>query len=265
MRSEKWAIVTGASSGIGRATALAFSQEGYHLYILGRRDDRLQVLRTELLSAHPNQEVRVGVFDIAKKSQVDDFAQREQKNLQKIEILINNAGLARGTEKLQDGQIADWESMIDTNVKGVLYLTRAILPAMIQRKSGGHIINIGSVAGRWVYPGGAVYCATKFAIRALSEGLRLDLQGTGIRITNIEPGMVKTEFSQVRFGSQPDAERLANAVYEGMTPLSAKDIADTAVWCAGRPSHVNIQEVVIFPTDQAAVGPNYVNRKSQKI
>lgn len=262
--NKMWALVSGASSGIGRATALAFAQAGYNLYILGRRDDRLQSLKAEILSAYPNHEVRVGVFDITQKSQVEAFVQQEQRHLEKVDVLINNAGLARGTEKLQDGKIADWESMIDTNIKGVLYLTRAILPAMIQRRSGGHIINIGSVAGRWVYPGGGVYCATKFAIRAFSEGLRLDLQGTGIRVTNIEPGMVKTEFSKVRFGSQPDAEKLANAVYEGMTPLSAKDIAETAIWCASRPNHVNIQEVVIFPTDQAAVGPNYVNRKVQK-
>lgn len=150
---------------------------------------------------------------------------------------------------MQDARIADWDEMFDVNVKGLLSLTRGLLPFMIRNKSG-HIVNLGSVAGRWTYPGGAVYCATKFAVRALSEGLRMDLVGTGIRVTNIEPGMVNTEFSKVRFGDQAAADK----VYAGMTPLSAQDVAESILWCVQRPAHVNIQEIVIYPTDQAAIG-----------
>jgi NADP-dependent 3-hydroxy acid dehydrogenase YdfG len=155
---------------------------------------------------------------------------------------------------MQDADVNDWEEMIDTNIKGLLYMTRGVVGFMITKKSG-HIVNLGSVAGRWTYPGGGVYCATKFAVRALSEGLRLDLIGTPIRVTNIEPGMVQTEFSLVRLGDQ----RKADQVYDKMTPLSAQDLAETILWCVQRPAHVNIQELVIFPTDQAGVG--FVNRR----
>jgi 3-hydroxy acid dehydrogenase / malonic semialdehyde reductase len=256
MNSKRWALISGASAGIGRATALALSQRGYSLILLGRRQDRLKELQSTLAT-----ESRIGLVDIAKKSAVDQFFQDHREALSQVEVLVNNAGLAKGTERLQEADVTDWDEMIDTNVKGLLYLTRGLLPQMIQKRQG-HIVNLGSVAGRWVYPGGGVYCATKFAVRALSEGLRLDLQGTGIRVTNIEPGMVQTEFSKVRYSKLEGADDLAKAVYEGMTPLTAEDIAETIAWCVERPPHVNIQELVIFPTDQAGVGPNYIHRKS---
>lgn len=175
-------------------------------------------------------------------------------SLSSLDVLINNAGLARGTDKVFEASIEDWNEMLDTNVKGLLYLTRALLPNFIKNKRG-HVINLGSVAGRWVYPGGSVYCASKFAVRAISEGMRLDLLGTPIRVTNIEPGMVETEFSEVRFRDK----KKAKAVYQGFEPLMASDIAECAWWSLSRPPHVNIQELVVFPTAQASVAS--VHRK----
>jgi len=250
---NSWAIITGATAGIGWATAEELAQAGHSLILIGRREDRLKELRDRLvkMTVHQKQapQFKSIVLDITKKADIDDFAQSEGPTLTQVKILVNNAGLAKGNEKAQSAQISDWDEMIDTNVKGLLYLTRALLPYMVKNKNG-HIVNLGSVAGRTVYPGGSVYCATKFAVRAISEGLRMDLAGTNIRVTNIEPGMVNTEFSLVRFGDQEKADQ----VYAGMTPLSAKDIAETILWCVQRPSHVNIQELVIYPTDQAAVG-----------
>lgn len=247
---KKWAFITGATAGIGEATARRLAGEGYALILNGRRLDRLEKLQAELPT-----ETSLAPFDVRDRRAVEHFATNQKELLKKVDVLVNNAGLAKGTEKLQDGDPLDWEIMIDTNVKGLLYLTRAILPHMLERKSG-HIVNLGSVAGRWVYPGGAVYCATKFAVRALSEGLRMDLLGTPIRVTNIEPGMAETEFSVVRLGSKEQADR----VYQGMRPLTAEDLAETLSWVISRPAHVNIQELVIYPTDQAAVG--LVSRKS---
>lgn len=253
---EKWSIITGATAGIGWATAEALADAGHSLILLGRRTDRLKELRDLLVKAaalrtHSNvvQEFKTFELDVTQKAEIDDFQVGERDLLVQVSLLVNNAGLAKGTEKIQDAQIADWDVMLDTNVKGLLYLTRVVLPHMIKNQRG-HIVNLGSVAGRTVYPGGAVYCASKFAVRAISEGLRMDLAGTNIRVTNIEPGMVNTEFSAVRLGDQTKADQ----VYAGMTPLSAKDIADTILWCVQRPAHVNIQELVIYPTDQAAVG-----------
>ena len=243
----KWSIITGATAGIGWATAEALAKAGSSLILLGRRADRLKELRVKLASSAV--EVQTFEIDITQKSEINDFATGESDLLQKVSVLVNNAGLAKGAEKMQDAQISDWDQMLDTNVKGLLYLTRVMLPSMIKNKAG-HIVNIGSVAGRTVYPGGAVYCASKFAVRAISEGLRMDLAGTLIRVTNIEPGMVNTEFSTVRLGDAAKADQ----VYAGMTPLSANDIAETILWCLQRPQHVNIQELVIYPTDQAAVG-----------
>jgi 3-hydroxy acid dehydrogenase/malonic semialdehyde reductase len=244
-----WAIITGATSGIGRATAEQLAAAGYSLILTGRRADRLQDLREHFAQNTPKISVKTIVMDITKKAEIDDFAQSEGPTLAKVRVLVNNAGLAKGTDKLQDGRVADWDEMFDTNVKGLLYLTRAVLPYMVKNKNG-HIVNLGSVAGHTVYPGGAVYCASKFAVRALSEGLRMDLAGSNVRVTNVEPGMVNTEFSLVRLGEKEKADK----VYEGMTPLSAQDIAETILWCLQRPGHVNVQEIVIYPTDQAAVG-----------
>ncbi|HEY8271298.1 MAG TPA: SDR family NAD(P)-dependent oxidoreductase [Pseudobdellovibrionaceae bacterium] len=251
--NTKWAIITGATAGIGWATAEEFAAAGYSLILIGRRGNRLKELKDHLLKnfvqSGKSQEFKTFPLDVTKKSQIDDFVKAEGLSLEKVQVLVNNAGLAKGTEKVQEARISDWDQMIDTNVKGLLYLTRAVLPSMVKRKSG-NIVNLGSVAGRLVYPGGAVYCATKFAVRAISEGLRMDLAGSNIRVTNIEPGMVQSEFSLVRFDNPEKADK----VYEGMTPLSPKDIAETILWCVQRPSHVNIQELVIYPTDQASVG-----------
>lgn len=245
---QKWVFISGSTAGIGQATAQALAAQGCNLVLNGRRQDRLQSLAQELRSQF-KIEVELAAFDVSDVKAVDQFFQDHANLLPKIEILINCAGLAKGIDRLQESKTSDWDEMIDTNVKGLLYLTRKVLPAMIKNKKG-HIVNLGSVAGRWAYPAGAVYAATKFAVRAISEGLRMDLLGTPIRVTNIEPGMVETEFSLVRLGSQEKADQ----VYKGMKPLSAQDIAETILWTLSRPPHVNIQELVIFPTDQAAVG-----------
>lgn len=246
---EKWVLVTGATSGIGWATAKALAGQGYSVLATGRRYEKLQELERSLKKDHPQVQVKIASFDISDRFEVSEFMKAHAADLPKIDILVNNAGLACGVEKMQEASLDDWETMIDTNIKGLLFMTRGVVEHMV-RKNSGHIINLGSVAGRWTYPGGGVYCATKFAVRALSEGLRMDLLGSKIRVTNIEPGMVHTEFSLVRFGDQSKADK----VYEGMTPLMAQDIADTIAWCASRPAHVNIQELVIYPTDQAHVG-----------
>jgi NADP-dependent 3-hydroxy acid dehydrogenase YdfG len=239
-------LITGATAGIGAATARLSAEKGHSLILLGRRRDRLLQLQTELSR---KALVEVHCLDLTKKSEVFAFCEKWEPELKTVDVLINNAGLAKGTDKLQESKIEDIEAMMQTNVMGLLYLTRGVLPHMVQRHSG-HIVNIGSVAGRWIYPGGAVYCASKFAVRALTEGLRMDLIGKNIRVTNIEPGMVNTEFSLVRLGDQSKAD----SVYAGMKPLTAEDIAETIVWTLERPKHVNIQELVIYPTDQAAVG-----------
>ncbi len=245
----KWALVTGATSGIGWATTEALAAQGFSIFITGRRADRLEELSSLLRNKFPQVQIKSAAFDISDRFEVSEFMKAHYGELAHIDVLVNNAGLACGTEKVQDASLDDWETMIDTNVKGLLFVTRGVIEHMV-RKNSGHIVNLGSVAGRWTYPGGAVYCATKFAVRALSEGMRMDLLGTKIRVTNIEPGMVNTEFSFVRLKDQVKADK----VYEGMTPLSAQDIAETIAWCVNRPAHVNIQELVIYPTDQAHVG-----------
>jgi len=245
---EKWAIVTGATSGIGWATAKALAQQGFSILALGRREERLQALAVEIQQTSKVQVQKI-ILDITDRNAVSAWMKENQKYLQLTQVLVNNAGLAKGTEKIQDSQIDDWEEMIDTNIKGLLFMTRGVLEHMV-RNNSGHIVNLGSVAGRWTYPGGGVYCATKFAVRALTEGLRMDLLGTQIRVTTIEPGMVNTEFSLVRLGEKSKADQ----VYAGMKPLSAEDVAETIAWCVARPAHINIQELVIYPTDQAHVG-----------
>ncbi|MFS4460580.1 SDR family NAD(P)-dependent oxidoreductase [Bdellovibrio sp. HCB2-146] len=246
---EKWALVTGATSGIGWATCESLAKQGYSILATGRRPERLDQLKKHLTKTAPTVQFQGATFDVSDRFEVSEFIKEQKSRLEKVEVLVNNAGLAKGIEKMQDANLDDWEVMIDTNIKGLLFMTRALLPLMLQRNSG-HIVNLGSVAGRWTYPGGGVYCASKFAVRALSEGLRMDLLGSKIRVTNIEPGMVNTEFSLVRLEDKQKADK----VYEGMTPLEAKDIAETIAWCVSRPAHVNIQELVIYPTDQAHVG-----------
>lgn len=246
--SGKRVLVTGATAGIGQATALGFVEHGAEeVIITGRRQDRLDELAKRWNDEHPTTVVPVA-FDVTDRQAIEALAD-ERPHLFEPDILVNNAGLARGVDPVHEAKVQDWEEMIDTNVKGLLYMTRKVTPAMAERGSG-HVVNLGSTAGRWVYPGGTVYCATKHAVRALTEGTRMDLHGTGVRVTNIEPGIVETEFSEVRF--KGDQARAAE-VYEDTRPLYAEDIADSILWACSRPDHVDIQEVVIFPTDQASV------------
>lgn len=247
-------FITGASSGIGEACARAFARAKFDLVLTARREDKLHALAEELTSQY---RVQVDTFKLDVRSQkaVSQLVESSPRVFGGVSVLINNAGLAKGIDALQDGKPEDWDSMIDTNLKGLLYVTRALLPGMIQRKEG-HIVNIGSVAGQWIYPKGNVYCATKAAVRALTQGLRMDLHGTGLRVSEISPGLVETDFSRVRLGD----EAKAKAVYEGIDCLTAADIAETVLWCVQRPKRVDIQEVVIFPTAQSAVG--MIHKKS---
>jgi 3-hydroxy acid dehydrogenase/malonic semialdehyde reductase len=249
------AFITGATSGIGLATAEMLAQAGADLIITGRRVEKLEAIALRLASKYGIHVVPMA-FDVADRDEVEKAFAKISADLPRVSILVNNAGLALGTASLQSVDLGDVDRMVDTNVKGLLYVTRLVLPHLIKR-GNAHVVNLGSVAGRWTYAGGATYSATKFAVRAISESLRLDLMGTPVRVTNIEPGMVETAFSEVRYNG--DTEKAA-AVYKGMTPLSANDIAETIVWCLSRPKHVNIQELVIYPVDQAAVGP-YITRR----
>jgi serine 3-dehydrogenase len=252
-------LITGASSGIGAACAKIFAGGGAKLILAARRLERLDRLARELVEtgaiASAN-DIYLIELDVRDRSQVEAAVNSLPDNWKAIDILINNAGLSRGLDKLHEGSFSDWEEMIDTNVKGLLYVTRYIVPGMVDRGSG-HIINIGSIAGRAAYPKGNVYCASKAAVRAISEGLKQDLLGTPVRVTEIEPGLVETEFSNVRFHG--DAEKAQN-VYQGLTPLTAEDVADVVYFCATRSPHVNISEVLLVPTDQATA--TLVHRKS---
>lgn len=241
-------FITGASAGIGEACARAFAEAGQDLVLVARRKERLEELCAELVKKHGVQ-VDLVALDVRDKAAIDALFQNQREMLSRVEILINSAGLAMGRGPIQEGKPEDWDVVIDTNIKGLLYMTRAFLPQMIAR-GDGHVVNMGSAAGHWTYPNGNIYSATKFAVRGITESLRLDLNGTGIRVTEVSPGMVETDFSRVRFGGD---EEKAKAVYAGMTPLNAVDIAEVILWCVQRPKRVNIQEVVIFPTDQASV------------
>ena len=240
-------LITGASAGIGDACARAFAAAGARLVLTARRRERLQALADELRGAH-GTECHLLALDVRDAVAVDAALGALPAEWAPIDVLVNNAGLGRGLEPLFTGEPADWDEMVDTNVKGLLYVTRAVTPGMVERRRG-HVINLGSVAGHEVYPGGAVYCATKHAVDAITRGLRMDLLGTGVRVSTIDPGMVVTEFSVVRF--RGDRER-ADRIYRGMTPLTAADIAETVLWVATRPPHVNIDEIIIKPTDQAS-------------
>ena len=243
----RWALVTGATSGFGLATAHAIASQGCHVAITGRREDRLETAAREIRDRHRVEALPLR-FDVRELSQVRAALEGASGLLSKLDILVNNAGLALALEPIQAGDPADWDQMIDTNVKGLLYVTRTVLPGMVER-GRGHVVNVGSVAGHQTYAGGAVYSATKYAVRAISDALRYDVLGTGVRVSNVEPGLAETEFSEVRF--KGDRSR-AKSVYEGLTPLRAEDVADAVVWCLTRPPHVNIQSVLILPTDQAS-------------
>lgn len=248
---KKIVMVTGATAGIGLATARAFLKKGYKVWAVGRRLDRLTALKKEF-----GADCIIAKLDVTNEKSVQDFFQKNSP--QNLDILVNNAGLALGTESAQNSDFSNVQKMIDTNISGLLRVTHSVLP-FLAKKPGSHIVNIGSVAGQWSYPGGNTYSGTKAFVRLFSQGLRLDLMGTKVKVTNIQPGMVETEFSVVRTGSQ----KVADKIYEGMDPLTAEDIADSIVWCVERPGRVNISEMTIFPTDQAGVGPHYVSRNSK--
>ena len=251
---DKIVLITGASSGIGAACAQVFAQEGAKLILAARRVERLKKIATELTKKFESQ-IYLLQLDVRDRAQVESAFTKLPDVWTAIDILINNAGLSRGLDKLHEGDFQDWEEMIDTNVKGLLYTTRYIVPGMVSR-GRGHVINIGSIAGHQTYPGGNVYCASKAAVKAISEGLKQDLLGTAIRVSSVDPGLVETEFSQVRFHG--DGERAKN-VYQGLTPLTPDDVADVVYFCATRSPHVNISEVILLPTDQATA--TLVNRR----
>lgn len=242
----KTILITGATSGIGLACARKFAENGDRLILTGRNEQRLAEIKKEL--TEKGTEVLTLAFDVRDREKAEKYIAELPTEWQTIDVLVNNAGLALGLEPEYEGNLDDWETMIDTNIKGLLTMTRLIVPGMIERNSG-HIINVGSVAGDAAYAGGNVYCATKAAVKALSDGLRIDVANTAVRVTNLKPGLVETNFSNIRFYG--DTDRAAN-VYKGIKPLTGDDIADVAVFAANAPAHVQIAEVLILATHQAS-------------
>jgi NADP-dependent 3-hydroxy acid dehydrogenase YdfG len=247
---DKIVFISGASSGIGQACADVFAQAGAKLILCARNIAKIRQIAQDLKDRHQT-DILALELDVQDKKAVNKAIDSLSPDWRRIDILINNAGLALGLEKLYEGDSTDWETMIDTNIKGLLYLTRKIVPNMLHHKLNGHVINIGSIAGIHAYPGGAVYCASKAAVRFISDGLRMDVVDTPIRVTNIQPGMVHTNFSVTRFhGNQQKADK----VYDGITPLAPMDIANVVVYAASAPAHVQICEVTVTPTCQATGG-----------
>lgn len=242
----KIALITGATSGIGEATAELFAREGYNLILTGRRKDRLEKLGARLNDKH-NVEIAVTEFDVRNRADVVENLEGLPAKWKKVNVLINNAGLSQGLDPIDKGDYDDWDTMIDTNVKGLLYVSKVVTNWMVENGQG-HIINLGSIAGKAVYPNGNVYCASKYAVDALSQGMRIDLLQHGIKVSAVHPGAVETEFSVVRFKGD---EKRAKKVYEGFDPLVAKDIAETIWFIVSRPAHVNINDIVVMPTAQA--------------
>ena len=241
------AFITGATSGFGKSTALIFARNGWDVIINGRRSDRLDQLEQEINSENPHVRILKLPFDVRERNIVTETLDQLSDDWQAVDVLVNNAGLASGLAPIHEGNIDDWEIMIDTNIKGLLYVSRAIMPGMVARKSG-HIINISSIAGKEAYPKGNVYCATKHAVDALTKSMRIDLLPYGIRVTSINPGAAETEFSLVRFAG--DEER-AKQVYKGYTPLRPEDIADIIYYAASRPPHVTLNDILVTPLAQA--------------
>lgn len=252
MSSSRIALITGATSGIGEATARLLAKNNFKLILCGRREDRLKALQLELSS---KTEVTTLAFDVRDREDVSKALRSLPAAWKAIDVLINNAGNAHGLDPVQTGSLDDWDAMIDINVKGLLYVSRELLPGMVERKSG-HIVNLGSIAGKEVYGNGNVYCASKFAVDALTRGMRIDLNAAGIKVTAIHPGLVETEFSLVRF--KGDADR-ASSVYKGIEPLRGEDIADLILFALTRPAHVVVADLVVLPTAQASA--TVVNRK----
>ncbi len=240
---NKIVLVTGASAGIGEACARRFGTAGARLILVARREERLAKLASEL-----SVESYLMPLDVRNRAAVEAGLESLPENWQAIDILVNNAGLSRGLDRTHEGDPTDWDEMVDTNIKGLLYVSRAVIPGMVAR-GGGHVINIGSIAGREVYPAGNVYCATKHAVGAITKGMRIDLVDSAVKVTTVDPGMVETEFSLVRFHG--DAER-ARQAYTGIRPLSGGDVADAVIWAASRPQHVQVAEVLLFSSAQAS-------------
>lgn len=253
---NKTVFISGASSGIGEACAIEFAKLGSRLILCARRKERLEKLSSHLKSSY-NSEVLLLELDVRDNNAIKNQINNLSSEWEKIDILVNNAGLSRGLDLLHEGEIQDWEEMIDTNVKGLLYMSRSIIPGMVERAQGD-IINIGSIAGHEVYQKGNVYCATKHAVDAITKGMRIDLLGTEIRVCTIDPGLVETEFSEVRF--RGDNKR-AKTVYKGFKPLSANDIADCVIYAVSRPKHVQIAEMIVLPTDQRSATNVFKNNQ----
>ena len=245
--NQKIALITGATAGIGHETAFILAQNNFNLILTGRRKERLEKIKMQLESNF-NCKVLILNFDIRKRVEVENALTSLPEEWKAIDVLINNAGLAAGVGPVNSADTDDWENMIDTNIKGLLYTTRIVSPWMVKRHSG-HIINLSSIAGKEVYPNGSVYCGTKHAVAAITKAMRIELMPSGIKVTSIAPGAVETEFSLVRF--RGDEEKAAQ-VYKGFTPLSAKDIAETILFVVTRPAHVNIDDLLIMPTNQAS-------------
>jgi 3-hydroxy acid dehydrogenase/malonic semialdehyde reductase len=242
------AIVTGASSGIGTACAKALAEKGANLALIARRKERIDALASEIQEKN-KVNIHTAQLDVRDRSAVQSWVDALPNEFKAPDILVNNAGLARGFSKIQDGSFQDWDEMIDTNIKGLLNISRTLLPNMVERKKG-HVIHIGSIAGHEAYPSGNVYCATKHAVAAINRSMGIDTLGTGVRSSSVDPGFVITEFAEVRFHGDSDK---ANAVYKGMKPLSADDVADAVVFCATRPEHANVREMILMPSAQATV------------
>ncbi|MEQ9592273.1 MAG: SDR family NAD(P)-dependent oxidoreductase [Cyclobacteriaceae bacterium] len=245
MTNKRIALITGATSGIGEATARLLASNAFKLIICGRRKERLDALQNEL---SPLTEVTTLSFDVRNKSEVETALSSLDAKWKQIDVLINNAGNAHGLSPIQNGDVADWDAMIDINVKGLLYVSHEVLPTMVKRNQG-HIINLGSIAGKEAYPNGNVYCASKFAVDAITKGMRIDLNAHGIKVTAIHPGLVETEFSLVRFKGDQDR---ADTVYKGYQPLRGEDIADLILFALTRPAHVVVADLVVFPVAQAS-------------
>ena len=253
---DKLALITGATSGIGKATSLKLASLGYDLIITGRRKARLESLAASITKQY-NNKVKALAFDIRVNSETDAAITTLNGEWKNIDVLVNNAGLAAGADPIYDGLWSDWEQMIDTNIKGLLYISKLIIPFMIERNKG-QIINISSIAGKEVYANGNVYCATKHAVEAITKGMRIDLLKYGIKVSSVSPGMVETEFSIVRYHGDKSK---ANDVYKGLTPLFAEDVADTIEFIVTRPPHVNINDILIMPTAQANAFYNHREEK----
>jgi len=254
--SGKWVLITGASSGFGAAAARAFAAQGCRMLLGARRLDRLEKIATEIEQAGSGH-----TLDVSSTASVEEFVNWVRSKTPRVDVLINNAGGAQGLDTVAKGRDEDWETMLQTNVLGLLRVTRAVLPLMVN-EPGSSILNIGSIAGHAAYEGGAVYCAAKAGERKITQALRLELSGTGVRVGSLDPGLAETEFSLVRFKGD---EARASKVYQGIHPLTAVDIADTLVWMASRPAHVNVDELIIKPTDQAAIHKVFRRSGSPKV